>query len=91
MCTGQLAACAVSSASTVVELVPLAVQAVVIAFRTGLQVTKTRELLENGADKNKNWSYIVPKLDAALAAARIEQFSESAVGSILTRTELGLS
>ena len=78
ICTGQLAACAVASASTVGELVSLAVEAVVIAFRTGLHVTKARELLENGTDKNKNWSYIVPKLQVDLAASRIEQFSQSA-------------
>lgn len=78
MCTGQLAACAVASASTLGELVSLAVEIVVIAFRTGLHVTKTRELLENSAEKNKNWSYIVPKLRVDLAASRIEQFSQSA-------------
>lgn len=81
MCTGQLAACAFASASTVGELVSLAVEVVVIAFRTGLHVTKTRELVENGTDRNKNWSYIVPKLRADLAALRIEQFSQSAASS----------
>lgn len=82
MCTGQLAACAVASASTAVELVNLAVEVVVIAFRTGLHVTKTRDLLENGSDRNKNWSYIVPKLQVELAASRIEQFSQSAASSL---------
>lgn len=81
MCTGQLAACAVASASTVGELVSLAVEVVVIAFRTGLHVTKTRELLGNGTDRNKNWSYIVPKLQVDLAASRIEQFSQLAASS----------
>jgi hypothetical protein len=79
LCTGQLAACTVASAANINELVKLAVEAVVIAFRTGLHVTKTRELLENGPDKNKEWAYIVPKLQVDLAASRIEQFSQSAV------------
>ena len=82
MCTGQLAACAVASASSAGELVALAVEVVVIAFRTGLHVTKTRDLLENGSDRNKNWSFIVPKLQVDLAASRIEQFSQSAVSSL---------
>ncbi|KAK1751945.1 polyketide synthase for naphthopyrone YWA1 [Echria macrotheca] len=89
MCTGQLAASAVAAASTVVELVPLAVEAVVIAFRTGLQVTKTRQLLENGPDRNKNWSFIVPKMPADVAAARIEQFSQSANLPVGSRPFIG--
>lgn len=82
MCTGQLAACAVASASTAGELVDLAVEVVVIAFRTGLHVTRTRDLLENGPDRNKNWSFIVPKLPLDLAASRIEQFSQSTASSL---------
>lgn len=81
MCTGQLAACAIASASTVGELVLLAVEAVVLAFRTGLHVTKTRQLLENGKEKNQNWCYIVPKLQVDVAASRIAQFSQSAASS----------
>lgn len=82
MCTGQLAASAVACASSVGQLVPLAVEAVVIAFRTGLHITKTRELLETETDRNKSWSYIVPKLQADIAASRIAQFSQSAVSSL---------
>ena len=81
MCTGQLAACAVASASTAGELVDVAVEVVIIAFRTGLHVTKTRDLLENGSDRNQNWCCIVPKLQVDLAASRIEKFSHSAVSS----------
>ncbi|KAI0201400.1 polyketide synthase for naphthopyrone YWA1 [Astrocystis sublimbata] len=78
MCTGQLAASAIASASSAGELVPLAIQAVVLAFRTGVHVTNARNLLDNGEDKNQSWSYIVPQLSAEAAASRIEQFSESA-------------
>ena len=79
MCTGQLAAAALASASTVGELVLLAVQTVIIAFRTGLLVTRARETLETGADKTKNWSYIVPKMSVDVATACIEQFSQATV------------
>ncbi|TWU71827.1 putative PKS-like protein biosynthetic cluster [Metarhizium rileyi] len=77
ICTGQLAASAVASASTVSELVCMAVHAVLIAFRTGIYVTKVRNSLENGASRNKSWSYVVSKLPVDLAASRIEQFSQS--------------
>ncbi|KAM5466708.1 hypothetical protein MauCBS54593_005966, partial [Microsporum audouinii] len=86
----QLAACAVASASTAGELVSLAIEAVVIAYRTGLHVTKTRRLLENDTDRNKNWSYIVPKLQVDLAASRIEQFSQSANLPIGFRPFIGI-
>ena len=79
MCTGQLAAAAIASASTVGELVSLAVEAVVIAFRTGLHVTQTRDLLENGTERKQNWSYMVPRLQVDAAESRIEQFSKSEV------------
>ncbi|PQE21599.1 polyketide synthetase protein [Rutstroemia sp. NJR-2017a WRK4] len=89
LCTGQLAACTVASAANINELVKLAVEAVVIAFRTGLHVTRTRELLENGPDKNKEWAYIVPKLQVDLAASRIEQFSQSANLPVGSRPWIG--
>ncbi|KAI1271590.1 polyketide synthase for naphthopyrone YWA1 [Xylaria sp. FL0933] len=76
MCTGQLAASAIASASNISELAYLAVQTVVIAFRTGIQVTNARNLVDNGVDKNQNWSYIVPKLPVEMAISRIEQFSK---------------
>ncbi|KAI1293162.1 polyketide synthase for naphthopyrone YWA1 [Xylaria venustula] len=75
MCTGQLAASTIASASSVSELVCLAVQTVVIALRTGIHVTNTRNLLDNGEDKNQNWSYIVPRLPVETAISRIEQFA----------------
>ncbi|KAK5625728.1 hypothetical protein RRF57_001444 [Xylaria bambusicola] len=89
MCTGQLAASAVASASNVGELVSLAVQAVVVAFRTGLHVTNARNLLSNDTDKAQNWSYIVPKLSVETAALRIEQFSQSANLPVGSRPFIG--
>ncbi|KAK3386514.1 polyketide synthase for naphthopyrone YWA1 [Podospora didyma] len=77
MCTGLTAASAVASASTVSQLVPLAVQAVVVAFRIGLHVAMTRDHLEKGPLRTKSWSYLVPGLDLAAASTLIEQFSES--------------
>lgn len=83
MCTGQLAASAVASASSAGELAYLAVRAVVIAFRTGIYVTSARNLLDNNGDRSQNWSYIVPKLSVETAASRIEQFSDLAVSLLL--------
>lgn len=90
MCTGQLAASAIASASSVGELVSLAVQAVVIAFRTGIHVTNARNLLSNDTDRTQNWSYIVPKLSMETAASRIEQFSQLAVSNLALHLKTGL-
>ncbi|KAL7941084.1 conidial yellow pigment biosynthesis polyketide synthase [Trichoderma barbatum] len=89
LCTGQLAASAVASASSAAELVSLGVEAVVIAFRTGLLVTKTRSLLSIDTDANKNWSFIVPKLQVDIATSRIERFSLQANLPIGSRPFIG--
>jgi hypothetical protein len=80
MCTGQLAASAVASASTAGELVHLAVETVVIAFRTGLHVMRVRDILSNGEERCQSWSCVVSKLSVQDAGSRIERFSESKVG-----------
>ncbi|KAI0452381.1 polyketide synthase for naphthopyrone YWA1 [Xylaria acuta] len=77
MCTGQLAASAVASASGIGELINLATEIVVIAFRTGLHVAKVRELVGDDTYENRNWSFIVPNLRVDLAESRIEQYSQS--------------
>ncbi|KAI1363172.1 polyketide synthase for naphthopyrone YWA1 [Xylaria arbuscula] len=89
MCTGQLAASTIASASSVGELVSLAVQAVVIAFRTGIHVTNTRDLVSNDTDKTQNWSYIAPKLPVETAALRIDQFSQLANLSVGSKPFIG--
>ncbi|KAI0837698.1 polyketide synthase for naphthopyrone YWA1 [Hypoxylon sp. FL0890] len=77
MCTGQLAASAVASASTAGELVHLAVETVVIAFKTGLHVMRVRDLLSSGEERCQSWSCVVSKLSVEDARSRIEHFSES--------------
>ncbi|KAI3318673.1 polyketide synthase for naphthopyrone YWA1 [Xylariaceae sp. AK1471] len=77
MCTGQLAACAVASASSIGELVQLAIEAVVLALRTGLHVARVRDTMGIDTDERRTWSYVVPTLRADVAASRIEQFSQS--------------
>lgn len=78
ICTGLLSGSATASASSVTELLPLAVEAVLTAFRTGLHVTRTRDHLDRSPDRTKSWSYIVPGLQIDPALSQIEEFSNSA-------------
>ncbi|KAI0856137.1 polyketide synthase for naphthopyrone YWA1 [Xylaria cubensis] len=89
MCTGQLAASAVASASGIGEFILLATEVVVIAFRTGLQVAKVRDLVGDDIYENKNWSFVIPKLRADLAESRIEQYSQLANLNVGSRPFIG--
>lgn len=60
LCTGSLAAAAISTSTTVVELLPAAVEAVLIAFRTGLRSIEVRDDIERvSKDASHVWSVIV--------------------------------
>ncbi|KAI9731500.1 MAG: Type I Iterative PKS [Cirrosporium novae-zelandiae] len=45
-CTGMLAASAVSSSQSAVELLPAAIRAIVVAFRAGLRVAEARDIVQ---------------------------------------------
>ncbi|KAH8585531.1 hypothetical protein B0O99DRAFT_154018 [Bisporella sp. PMI_857] len=60
LCTGALVAAAVSCSRNTLELIPLAIDAVVVAFRTGLRVTDAARRVE---PSDKTWSIIVPSLE----------------------------
>ena len=59
LCTGQLAAAAVSSSKTVGELIPAGVETVVLALRLGLCVVKLRGLVERDDSSSASWSVLV--------------------------------
>lgn len=58
LCTGLLAATAISCARSLSELIPIALEAVKLAFRIGTLVGKAKESLA-GVDSNESWSTIV--------------------------------
>lgn len=60
LCTGSLAAAAISTSRSVFELVPAALEAVLVAFRTGLRSVEVRQDIEpNALDTSSSWSMIV--------------------------------
>ncbi|KAE8442927.1 hypothetical protein EG329_002531 [Mollisiaceae sp. DMI_Dod_QoI] len=60
LCVGQLSAIAVSQARSLVELIPLAVESVRIAFRTGMTATTIRDELEQQSNPSETWAMTLP-------------------------------
>lgn len=59
LCTGLLAAAAVASSPALPALIPLGVEAALIAFRVGLYVGTTAKRLDVSRDGTASWSTIV--------------------------------
>ncbi|GIZ46262.1 hypothetical protein CKM354_000939400 [Cercospora kikuchii] len=77
VCTGSLAAAAVASSTSLSQLLPLAVQTVLVAFRLGLCATHMRDLLLSSSDPEviaQSWSTVLPKIDPARATEAIDEF-----------------
>jgi len=77
LCTGALAAAAVSSCKTLSELLPVAVQAVVVAFRLGLLVVEVGKRID--PQSSSTWSLIFPGLSPSAVAVALKDFSEAKV------------
>ncbi|RCI15849.1 hypothetical protein L249_1704 [Ophiocordyceps polyrhachis-furcata BCC 54312] len=60
ICTGALAAAAVSCSRNAVELVPLAVEAVTAAFRVGMLVADVAQRVAPSKTLEESWSVLVP-------------------------------
>ena len=80
VCTGSLAAAAVSCSSSLSELLPLAVQSPLVAFRLGFCALDMRDRLESSAeDRGRPWSVVVSGLDAEAAESGIKKFCQDNV------------
>lgn len=78
LCTGALAAAAVSCSQSTLDLVPLAVCAVKVAFRTGMHATDVAQRFAPAETSAQSWSMIVAGLASAEAA--VDSFCEQTVG-----------
>lgn len=82
LCSGLFAACAIASTSSLSSLVPLAVQTVLFAFRTGSHVAALAETLCPASETSASWTYIFPDLtedeaSSAVTAFNFEKVSQS--------------
>ncbi|CAJ2502602.1 Uu.00g099960.m01.CDS01 [Anthostomella pinea] len=77
LCTGLFAASAIASSPSLSSLPPLAVQAVLMAFRTGSFVASVAESLSSRTEKSESWTYVVPSVKEAHAKSILEDFHKS--------------
>ncbi|KAB2579259.1 Non-reducing polyketide synthase pks27 [Lasiodiplodia theobromae] len=76
LCTGLLTGAAVSCTQSLTELIPVAVQTVVLAFRTGLVVADVRDRIDMG-QPDRSWSIMIPGLSGTAAAPYLDEFSRN--------------
>jgi iterative type I PKS product template protein len=76
LCTGLLAGCVVASARSLSELLPLATEAVRIAFRTGSCVGAAKDALESTVNAKESWSTIVTGVSEDDAKSALAAFHD---------------
>ncbi|ORY06003.1 hypothetical protein BCR34DRAFT_604322, partial [Clohesyomyces aquaticus] len=76
LCTGLLAASVVASSKTLGEFLPLSIEAIRIAFRTGSCVGNAKEALEQRAGAKESWSTIVAGISENAANSALSKFHE---------------
>ncbi|KAL3418618.1 Conidial yellow pigment biosynthesis polyketide synthase 2 [Phlyctema vagabunda] len=89
VCTGLLAASAVASSSSLNGLIPLAVQAVRVAFRLGARVSTIASQLESTISWQQTWSTVVVGISGDIAYVAINEFNTEQ--ALVTSNKLYLS
>lgn len=79
MCIGLLSASAIACSKSLVELIPLAVETVRIAFRLGSCVGYMAESLEPTVDGQRSWTSLVTGVDSKTVISAVESFNNSEV------------
>ena len=79
VCSGALAAAAVSSSTTFSNLLPAAVHSVVISFRIGLRSAEAGLMINSSKDFQGDWSLLVSRITTVEAQRAINDFSEDSV------------
>ncbi|KAK4452398.1 PaPKS1 melanin biosynthesis polyketide synthase encoded by the PaPKS1 protein [Podospora aff. communis PSN243] len=77
LCSGLFAASAIASTPSLSTLVPVAVQVVLMAFRTGSYVHKLAERLNPSVEQSESWTYIFPGLKPDETASLLKEFHQT--------------
>ena len=78
-CTGSLAAAAIACSSSVLDLIPVAIHTIRIAFRIGAQAKTTADDLHYNADSLESWSLAVSGITQSQAELIVKNFNEQTV------------
>lgn len=76
LCTGSIAASVVASARSISELLPLATEAVRVAFRAGTCVGAAKAALTLPAEAKESWSTIVTGISESAANKALSSFHD---------------
>jgi iron transport multicopper oxidase len=60
LCTGLFAAAAIASSPSISQLTPIAVQVMLMAFRTGAHVAALADRLNSQSESPESWTYVIP-------------------------------
>ncbi|KAK7739171.1 Type I Iterative PKS [Cytospora paraplurivora] len=77
LCSGMFAAAAINSTPTLSMLVPVAVQVVLMAFRTGRHVAVMAEQICPQVERSESWTYVVPGTKAEDAQSALDEFNKA--------------
>ncbi|KAJ6043159.1 type I iterative polyketide synthase [Penicillium canescens] len=75
LCTGAFAAAAISCSRSLVELLPAAVQTVLVAFRTGLCAGRIGHCIEPTAIGSREWSMLISGMETQTTQDALREFS----------------
>jgi hypothetical protein len=81
LCSGALAAAAISTSSSLSDLIPVAVRTVALALHLGLRASEMAESLQ-GSDTRSTWSMVIPGLTADSASEVLHDFCLRNVRSV---------
>lgn len=82
LCTGQFAAAAIASTPSLSTLVPVAVAAVLLAFRTGRHVGTFADRIYQSSDSTESWTYIAYNVSIKEAQSILADFHHTNVSVI---------
>lgn len=85
LCTGLLAASAVACAKSLSDLLPLAVEAVRLSFRTGTVVGNIKDGLEPASRSQESWSTIIANTSEGAAQEALDEFHSAQATPISKR------
>ncbi|KAF4633958.1 hypothetical protein G7Y89_g4156 [Cudoniella acicularis] len=79
---GLLSAVAVASAPSMVEIIPFAIKAVRVAFRTGAIVSKVSSQIQPSRDNRENWSMVIQYVQPEAVEKELKAFYDKKKTSI---------
>ncbi|KXJ91143.1 melanin synthase [Microdochium bolleyi] len=77
LCTGLFAASAIASSPSLSTLLPVAVQVVLMAFRTGNYVSSMAERLRSASNGQESWTYVLPGVKDTEACSSLLAFHQA--------------